>query len=247
MTDAEYGALITSSNLAEPKQSRQGELTSPLYCLSLARGFSRVFWGLLITLALFFGQATIEFFHSVRLPAYVIGSALTAWGLWILAAVGAFNQSWRRRAQAALALICLGIYFAPFLEWWKASPRETFYLINVIGLLLASVAALCLVNLLAADLFRRLAEYGNRLEALSFAWSVVLLMLLPLLLMLVLCLLSASKHHTSFEFEIWQTLLRLPYWAYMLWSLPCSLTLITAWKAKTLSSRRLISIARKPC
>lgn len=206
----------------------------------LARGFSRVFWGLLIAVILFFGNAAVEFFYFMKVPAYVAGSGLVAWGLWILPAAGDITPHWRRRVRLTLALVFMQIYFAPFLEWWKLAPQTALYFINLLGLLLASMLVLLLTNLLAADIFRRLGNRVGRIEALAFAWGVVLLMIAPLLLTAAACLLAAFRYESDFVFEMWQIVVQLPIWTYMLLSMPYSLTLIIAWKVKTVCYRRLI-------
>ncbi len=208
-------------------------------CFFLARGFSRIFWGLLCAALFFFGNAAVEMFSFVKLPAYVAGSCVIAWGLWMLPAAGAISPRWRRRVRAALALAGLQIYFAPFLEWWKLAPHAAFYFVNILGLLMASMGMLLIINLLAADVFRCLQDRGGQLEALAFAWGVVLLMIAPLLLTTAFCLLAAFRYDSDFVFEMWQTVVQLPIWIYMLLTVPCSLTLIAVWKVKALCYRRL--------
>ncbi len=206
----------------------------PVSCFFLAKGFSRIFWGLLLAMVLFFGNAAVELFHFVNLPAYMAGSALAAWGLWMLSDAGSVSLRWRRRVRAALALLLLQIYFAPFLEWWKAAPGIDFYFINVLGLLLVSLLAFFFVNLLAADTFRRLQERGAQIEALVFALSVVLLMIVPLVLTTGFSLMVALRYKTDFAVEMWQSVMQLPTWVYTILTLPCSLTLVAVWKAKVL-------------
>lgn len=211
----------------------------PGRCFFLAKGFSRIFWGLLIAMALFFGNAAVEVLHAVKLPAYVAGSALAAWGLWILPAGGAGGPRWRNLVRASLALVCLQIYFSPFLEWWKLSPCSLFYFLNVLGLLLASMLVFFFVNLLAADLFRRFQRRGARIEALVFALGVLLLMIAPLVLTAAFSLMAALRYQTDFAGEMWRAFIQLPSWVYMLLTLPCSLTLVALWKAKDMCYRRL--------
>lgn len=239
---------MTNAVMSESKiPSRTGQDTSlsgdlerpPVRFFFLAKGFARIFWGLLIAMILFFGNAAVEVFHFVKLPAYVVGCALAAWGLWMLPTAGAVSLKWRPRVRAAMALVFLQIYFAPFLEWWKGSPHVAFYFVNVLGLLLVGMLMLFFVNLLAADAFGRLRDRGGRIEALIFAWGVVLLMIAPLVLTAACCLLAAFRYKTDFEFEMWQAVGQLPIWIYMVLTIPCSLTLIATWKAKDSCYRRL--------
>lgn len=235
LTDEKTGALPIERDIPAPGEPG----IQPVRFLFLAKGFSRIFWGLLIAMVLFFGNASVEVFHFVRIPAYVVGSALAAWGLWMLSEAGGVEAKWHSRVRAALAMVGLQIYFSPFFEWWKMSPHVLIYMANVLGLLLVSMLALLWVNVLAASVFRRLADRGGQIEAWSFAGSIVLLMIAPLVLTVIFCLVAAMRYHTDFEFEIWETVVRLPIWVYMILTIPCSLTLIASWKVKELCYRRL--------
>ncbi len=212
----------------------------PVRFVFLAKGFACIFWGLLIAMIMFFGNAAVEVFHYVRIPGYVVGSLLAAWGVWMLSEAGVVSAKWRRRVRVALILVFLQVYFAPFLEWWKVSPHLLFYFVNVLGLLLVSMLTLFYVNLLAADVFHRLPHRGGRIEALAFGGGVLLLMIVPLVITVIFCLVAAVRYQTDFEFEMWQTIIRIPIWIYMILTLPCSLTLIASWKAKDLCYRRLV-------
>jgi uncharacterized PurR-regulated membrane protein YhhQ (DUF165 family) len=193
----------------------------------------------LISLVLFFGYSALEVYQFVKIPAYVAGSALAAWGLWQLPAAGNLSRRWRTYIRCALVLVCLQIYFAPFLAWWRMAPEMLYYFVNVLGLLLAGMLALIFVNLLAADVFHCLRHRSGEVEALVFALGVVLLMIAPLGLTVLLSLLAVWRQDVCFAGDMWQTVIRLPVWVYMLMTLPCSLTLIAVWKAKIVCYRRL--------
>ncbi len=205
----------------------------------LARGFTRIFWGLLVALILFFGRVSIVVTPGMKISAYVVGCALAAWGVWTLAAAGLDSRWWRRCWRATLGLLLLTIYFAPFLEWWKRAPQVPLYLVNVLGLLLASMLTLLLLDLLAADIFRRLEQWPARREALAFGGSVFLLMIAPLVVTVLASLWATIRYQTSFEFEMWRMILHLPIGVYAILTVPCSLTLFTIWKARALCYQRL--------
>src|SRR5450759_5926014 len=57
---------------------------TPAQILCLAKGFSRIFWGVFLMIGLFLSQAGLEVFHGLRIPAYVLGAGLIGWGLWLL-------------------------------------------------------------------------------------------------------------------------------------------------------------------
>lgn len=239
MTDAVMNEPMGPDRTDQDTSARSGLDFPPVRFVFLAKGFSLIFWGLLLAMILFFGNASVEVFHVVRIPAYVVGSALAAWGVWMLSDAGAISGPWHRHVRATLILVSLQIYFAPFVEWWKLSPHKMIYLVNVIGLLLVSMLTLFYVNRLAADLFRRLQNRSGRIEAWVFGGGVVVLMIVPLVLTTVACLVATMRYQTNFEFEMWQTIIQLPIWVYMILTIPCSLTLVTAWKARELCLRRL--------
>jgi hypothetical protein len=211
----------------------------PAHILCLAKGFSRIFWGVFFMVALFLCQAVFEVFNAMRVPAYVLGAGLVCWGLFLLRDAGPVSRAWRGRTRLAIGLACLCVYFAPFIAWWKAMPYVNLFLVNVLALLLAGMLILLLANLLAADVFRRFGERGAHVEALVFAFGVVALMIAPFLVGLLFALVAAIRYESTFASEVWPLVLRVPIGFYAVATLPCSLTLVAAWKAKSMCYRRL--------
>lgn len=212
---------------------------TPAQILCLAKGFSRIFWGVFLMVGLFLSQAGLEIFHGMRIPAYVLGAALIGWGLWLLQSAGPARRSWQRRTRMALGLAFLIIYFAPFIAWWQAMPYENLFLVNVLGLLLAGMGILLLVNLLSAETFSLFEEQGGRVESQVFALGVVILMIAPFLIGLLFALVASIRYNAPFAEEIWLTINRVPIWLYVATTLPCSLTMVASWKAKAICYQRL--------
>ncbi|MFA5042968.1 MAG: hypothetical protein WC381_05890 [Kiritimatiellia bacterium] len=212
---------------------------TPAQILCLAKGFSRIFWGVLFMIGLFLSQSGLEVFHGIRIPAYVLGAGLIGWGLWLLQSAGPAGRIWRRHTRLALGLAFLVIYFAPFIVWWRVMPYENLFLINVLGLLLSGMGILLLVNLLAAETFGLFEERGGRVESQVFAFGVVILMIAPFLIGMLFALVASIRYNTVFAEEIWLTINRVPIWLYVATTLPCSLTMVAAWKAKAICYRRL--------
>ncbi len=208
----------------------------------MTKGFSRIFWGLLLNMMLFFGQASLELFHYIRIPAYVIGAAVVVWGLFSLYDAGRISKTWRRRVRLTIVLVLLEIYFAPFAEWWKNMPDMMFYLINCFGLLLTSMLILLAVNILAAEVSRYLNDRSGQIESYLFAFGIILFMILPLIISMVFCSIAAFRYDTSFYVEVWCVINRMPPWVSFFIIIPCSLTLIALWKAKDLCYRTLCAI-----
>lgn len=214
---------------------------SPAQILCLAKGFSRIFWGVFLMVGLLLSRAGLEIFHGVRIPAYVLGAGLIGWGLWLLQSASPAGRSWQRRTRMALGLVFLIIYFAPFIGWWQAMPYENLFLVNVLGLLLTGMGIILLVNLLAAETFGLFEERGRRVESQVFAFGVVILMIAPFLIGLLFALVASMRYNSTFAEEIWLTINRVPTWLYVATTLPCSLTMVASWKAKAICYQRLWS------
>lgn len=212
---------------------------TPSQTLCLAKGFSRIFWGVFLMVGLFLSKAGLEVFHGVRIPAYVLGAGLIAWGLWLLHSTELARRNWPGRTQLALVLAFLIIYFAPFIAWWQAMPYENLFLVNVLALLLTGMGILLLVNLLAAETFSLFAERRGQVESQIFALGVIILMIAPFIIALLFALMTSIRDNAPFAEEIWLMINRIPIWLYVATTLPCSLTMVASWKAKTICYQRL--------
>ena len=225
---------------APPAFAKSPELSrSQLLCM--ARGFTLIFWGLLITLVLFFANAFFEIFNSVRIPAYVIGSAIVALGLFGLHGAERISRAWVRRTRVVLFLVMLQIYFAPFVAWWQATPYVSMLLVNCLCLILAGMLSLFYINLLVAESVRRMDAGAAGTGSGLFAAAVFLLMIVPFSIVVGPPVVAAIYHRTSFYSEMWSMINKVPAWAYALVALPCALTLVAAWKAKDRCYRKFLA------
>jgi len=203
----------------------------------LARGFYLVFWGLLLMVSLLMTHATLEVFHGFRVPAYVLGSLVLAWGVSILKQAGPPARHWQIRVRLTLGLVLLQIYFAPFTVWWREAPQTLYFFVNVWFLLLTTLLGLLMINVLAALTAQRVRNRDEEAEAWLFAAGVVVLMIVPLLMVSLAGFLISLRDDTSFAAEVWSMVDRVPPWLFMTFTLPCSLTLVSAWKAGKLARR----------
>jgi hypothetical protein len=64
-------------------------------------------------------------------------------------------------------------------------------------------------------------------------------MIAPFLIGLLFAMVASIRYNTSFAEEIWLTINRVPIWLYVATTLPCSLTMVAAWKAKSICYQRL--------
>ncbi|MBI2437898.1 MAG: hypothetical protein HYV36_03690, partial [Lentisphaerae bacterium] len=106
---------------------------------------------------------------------------------------------------------------------------------------------LLLVNLLTAETFRLFQERGSQVESQALVLGVVVFMIAPFLIGLLSTLYASIRYNFLFAEELWLTVSRVPPWLYVAATLlPCSLTLVAAWKAKTLCYQRLWDSGAKP-
>jgi hypothetical protein len=211
---------------------------APDQLLRAARGFSCLFWGIPLTLLLAYGAIQLQAVKGVRLPPYVAGIVVSYIGLVYLLRAGRVSVRWPRWVGQALLATFLQIYFTPFYYWWSAMRYETFYLANVLAMLGSMVWTLYLVNKLASDLGAALGDDFLHIEARLVGWSVILLMVLPLLGAVAVSIRAAARFESSLFAEL-VDVVRLNEWPARLFFLPVTLTLAIAWKAKECSLRRL--------
>lgn len=200
--------------------------------ISLARGFSRVFWGLALTAVLLLSQAKVEVFSGVRAPAFFLGTVVTLWGLLTLLRAGRVSPAWNLRLSWAVVFVFLQLYFFPFVRWWKLMPYIAFYTANIGALVAAAIASLCMINMIAADYFRQMSLRAERLEARIYAGLVVLVMALPLFAAVCFSAGAAFRYQTIFMEELFDLMRRIPIWLFVVATIPYSLTLAILWKAR---------------
>jgi len=227
-----------SAAMAENIPQSAGGAGEEINLISLVKGFSRIFWGLVLTAVLLLSQTRIEFLTSVRLPAFFAGTALHFWGVATLWRAGLIGPRWRGRLLLAGLLVLLEIYFFPFALWWKAMPYVLYFACNVGVLILSVIASLFVCNMIAADVFRSFSLKGECLEAQIYGVAVVFFMALPLLVAVVSSMIAALRYETVFCDELIGLIYRVPVWLYIIVMIPFSLTLATLWKARDRSYQR---------
>jgi hypothetical protein len=203
-----------------------------VHYLTLAKGFSRLFWGLALTAVLFLSQVKMEIFSGFRLPAYFIGTIFHCWGLMTLRRAGKISACWNFYLVLAILLALSQIYFFPFVYWWTNMPYIFYFTFNVGALAAAVIASLYLINVIAADFFGHLSLKGERLEARIYSGSVIFFMAVPLVVAVVFSGIAASRYDTMFLDEFIDVFRRIPIWLYFIVTIPYSLTLAVLWKAR---------------
>jgi hypothetical protein len=207
------------------------DAVTPHDLMRIARGFTAVFWGMLLGLLLFSNAVSLHW-NRVPIPSYTLGVVLVFIGMLTLHTVTPFTRSWRKHVRTSLFVLLLHIYFAPFVYWWHRMPDVSYFLLNVMTLLFCSVWLLLLLNQLVLELSHTLDNDSLRLEAELCGWSVVILLLIPYVFFVVYPLLAAMRHHSSVFVELVQLMQRLPRWVLVFSLLPFTLTLAVCWKTK---------------
>ena len=127
----------------------------PEQLIGLARGFTWMAAGLLLTFLLLLGLIELRLPPlGVSLPSSMLGSAISLFGATLWWRAAGPTQPWRGRARWAMLLAALQIYFAPFALWWRHD-------LDNIQLFLNSMALLACLILLAWLLARQAEETGG--------------------------------------------------------------------------------------
>jgi hypothetical protein len=208
--------------------------------MRIARGFTGIFWGMLLGLLLFSKALRLQWNH-IPIPSYILGVLLVFAGMLSLHTVSSLPGSWRRHVRMALVVLLLHAYFAPFVYWWQQIPDVSYFMLNVMILLFCSMWLLLLLNQLVLELSRALENNSLRMEAELCGWSVVFLLLLPYVFFVVYPTVAALRHDSSVFFELAQLIQRLPRWLLILSLLPFTLTMAVCWKTKEYCLSRLQS------
>jgi hypothetical protein len=204
-----------------------------------ARGFSCMFWGIPLGLLLFSshtagfsGAISIGLMKYFRLPAYTLAVLVMFFGAINLYRANIRTRSWPVLVRLLVVSILLQLYFAPFYHWWDRHPYEDLFMLNVIGLLLSTTWCLYLINQVAALAGLAGDEDTFYIEAKLCAWSVLVLMALPIGGSSAYAIVQTFRFDTSVFSELTQLSQGLHTWAYALLLLPFTLTMASCWKAK---------------
>jgi hypothetical protein len=219
---------------ADPGQGDdRGSGLSPVVIVRLLRGFTAVFWGLPVSLLLFFGAVDVNIVVWFRLPTYILGVAVVYIGLALLRFSGLDRGPWKKQARNGLIAAFLLIYLGPFVYWYSFLPRSGwYYLTNLCLLLGAAMWLLFAVNRLAGELGAETQDRDLMMESRLCSWSIVLLMVLPMILTTAFSSYMALKYESSLVAEMRGVRQESPWWIHIFFLIPLSLTMTSSWKAK---------------
>lgn len=215
---------------------------SPRCLLQIARGFSCSFWGIPLSLLLFFGAVDVDIMERVRLPAYILGVLLVYIGFIFLHRSKPVTRRWKTWAGQGLILSFILVYFSPFVYWWSHRPFTGFYVGNMLALVACATWLMFSVNRLAAEVGMALQDRTFAIEADLCGWSTVGLMMIPLLITTGLTLYYAGVAQLDWITEWVSVQSEMPVWLYFFFLIPITLTMTSAWKAKECCIRAIASI-----
>ena len=200
--------------------------------LALEKGFSRIFWGIFVSLVCFFGGVSVRFMGDFYLPAYVVGSVLLMSGLLALLRAGELQKGWKKRVQYTMFLVALQIYLAPFLEWWRGRPGELYFIAHIIILVFVVMLTLLSVNLIVAKIARVLSERSVFVEAVIYFIVTIVLQVVPFSIMLLSVMQANRIGHSGIVFYLGELPSMLPKWTYIMGMIPFSLNLMLVWRIR---------------
>lgn len=215
---------------------------SPRCLLQIARGFSCSFWGIPLTLLLFFGAVDVHVMERVRLPAYILGVLLIFIGFTFLHRSKPVTRRWKTWARQGLTLSFILVYFSPFVYWWSHLPFTGYYVGNMLALVACATWLMFSVNRLAAETGMALQDRTFAIEADLCGWSTVGLMMIPLLITTGLTLYYAGVARLDWITEWVSVQPDMPIWLYGFFLIPITLTMTSAWKAKEICIRAIASV-----
>ncbi len=158
---------------------------TPAQLLAAARGFSAIYWGLLLVVLVMLGTLTVQLPLFARLPGHSLGLLLLVAGLLHLYQVRPGHPAWRRTVHLLAGCVLLQGYLIPFLGWWRAGTAAWYAVLNL-GLLAAGgVLLLMVVPRLAQRTADWLPDEGLRMEARLCLWAVPVLSVVALGLILL--------------------------------------------------------------
>ena len=214
--------------------------------LRLARGLLCIFWGIPLSLLMFFGTMELRLASWLRVPAFVFGLVLVFCGVFQLGRVRTLTPRWARRTREAQFILLILVYLSPFVYWWRAMPHVPYYCANVLAIVVVAMWGFLAVNRLAAEIGAWFGEPAFVIEARLSGWLAVVFLLVPGTIAVLRTILAT----TSFENSGLATLVLVPYlvprWMYALALLPFTMTMMMVWRAKELCLRAMCGPVNAP-
>ncbi len=219
---------------------------SPDILTGMARGFSCLFWGLPISLLLFFGTLELRVLPRWRIPAYVLGVIIIFYGLLLLQRAGPLTVRWSRRLFTALILVLIQVYMVPFVYWWRQMPHVPYLIANMALLIICTTWVLFVINRLAGEIAKILHDVTFFMETQLSGWAAIIFILIPAGYFIYQ---AVQRNYNDAGFIslspfLWP--IKTPDWFFISALLPFTLTMAIVWKAKEKCLTVLKSSTRIP-
>ncbi|NCC50516.1 MAG: hypothetical protein EOM20_04795 [Spartobacteria bacterium] len=197
----------------------------------LSRGFLLLFWGIVLEFVFFFRIVDFHFAFRIPVPSYLFGVIIIYTGLIFLFLAGPLTPHWKKLVHNSLIIATLHVYFVPFVYWWVELQLNSYFIINIFGLLFCSLWLLILANRLAEEAAYVLHDQDLKYEAAAAGWGVILLLIIPVVIFLGLCAINVVNNKTALYFEVLILFQNLPKWLLFILVIPIALSIGSAWKA----------------
>lgn len=205
-----------------------------------ARGFSCIFWGILLGLLLFSGFLSVRTATFSRVSPELPGLALVLAGSFFLWSSGALSVPWHRAARRVLAAAVCVIGLAPFLSWWRAAPQVLFFSANMMLLMAVTLWFLLEVHRLVAELGRITGNITLLVEARMCLWSTALLYGIPLLAIIMKWSPTVFDRGVAGAYMLPIFVMSWPMWIHVVMVMPFLLVMAIAWEAKEICLKRAV-------
>ena len=206
--------------------------------LRMSRGFSCIFWSLLLISAMHVLSMRTDVSARWRILAFWISFLPLVGGLWMLRACGELTARWRRKISRVSLLGFAAIYLCPFLVWWNIVPTKLYFAVNTGVFILVMIGMLVELNRLAGESARWMNDVSLRRES-TAGWGMVL--------WLSGCTVGALSwlyyHAGVLDAGVETVLIQisgLPSEARTLFLLPYAMTAYVMWRVKETGFRRTI-------
>lgn len=202
-----------------------------------ARGFSCIFWGILLCLLLYSGFLVIRTSTFRPTSPELPGLLLVVVGGFMLLSSGTLSVSWSHATRRVVVASLCVLAFAPFLEWWRRMPHLSMFSANVLALMLSILWLLIEIHRLAGETGKMTGNPTLRVESNLCLWSTVLLYGIPLIAII------ARSSPSLFEMQAGNyvlpvLLLSWPRWIHVAMLAPFLLAMAIAWEAKEVCLRQ---------
>ena len=209
--------------------------------LRMSRGFSCIFWGLLLIAAMHGVAMVSDISARWRILAFWISFLPLVGGLWMLRACGELTPRWRRQISRVSLLGFAAIYLCPFLVWWNIVPTKLYFSVNTGVFILVMIGVLVELNRLAGESARWMSDVSLRRES-TAGWGMVLWLSGCTVCALVWLYYHAGVLDAGMETVLIQ-ISSLPREARTLFLLPYAMTAYVMWRAKETGFRRTVRTA----